>query len=336
MRVGRFLLSTLAILAVSGMLAALGWAGHVRGSDNTPVAVGLAAPEATGSTAGGPGSQNARAGLGGLAAAGTYASPRPYASDPDLLTPLDPTLAPLPTTAGIGRVIGGRLTASAVTGTSAILVVDAATGHEIYARSSERPMMPASVTKLLTAVAALKTLGPDHRFVTQVVTGPRPGQIVLVGGGDPLLTTATTSKGYPGGASLAALARSTAAALGAQGLSRVTLSYDASLFSGPRLAVGWRTSYFQPGDSAVAPVSALSADHGRKPGSQMHYSDPANGAAHLFAALLAKNGIKVNTTITTQRPAAGADALAAVQSPPLAGMVEEMLSLSDNDVAEAL
>ncbi len=58
----------------------------------------------------------------------------------------------------------------------------------------ERPLSPASVTKLYTAAAALETWGPEHRFSTYLyVRGPlRNGQLdgdlVLRGGGDPALT----------------------------------------------------------------------------------------------------------------------------------------------------
>ena len=44
---------------------------------------------------------------------------------------------------------------------------------------------PASVTKLFTAVAALETLGPDHRFATSVLR--KGDQVCLRGGGDPEL-----------------------------------------------------------------------------------------------------------------------------------------------------
>lgn len=58
-------------------------------------------------------------------------------------------------------------------------------------------MMAASVTKLLTAIAVLDALGPGTRLTT-AVTAERPpiegvlgGDLWLVGGGDPVLGTAT-------------------------------------------------------------------------------------------------------------------------------------------------
>jgi len=46
-------------------------------------------------------------------------------------------------------------------------------------RGADTPLMPASTTKLLTAVAALKTFGPEARFATSVTLDG--GRIVLVG-----------------------------------------------------------------------------------------------------------------------------------------------------------
>ncbi len=56
-------------------------------------------------------------------------------------------------------------------------------------------LLPASVTKAITALYALDTLGGDHRFETriavtgEVVEGEVQGDLILVGGGDPTLDT---------------------------------------------------------------------------------------------------------------------------------------------------
>jgi D-alanyl-D-alanine carboxypeptidase/D-alanyl-D-alanine-endopeptidase (penicillin-binding protein 4) len=69
------------------------------------------------------------------------------------------------------------------------------TGARIEEFAAETPMPPASVAKALTAVYALDTLGPDHRFATRVlatapvVDGTLDGDLILVGGGDPTLET---------------------------------------------------------------------------------------------------------------------------------------------------
>ncbi len=72
-------------------------------------------------------------------------------------------------------------------------VVDLETGEHVFERGGDLALNPASNTKLLTTVAALSRLGPDHRFATTVVTDDVKDGVVqdlwLVGGADPTLTT---------------------------------------------------------------------------------------------------------------------------------------------------
>lgn len=101
----------------------------------------------------------------------------------------------------------------------------------------------------------LAALGPEHRIRTTVAPGAAPGQIVLVGGGDPSLTAKKKSPAGSGG-SLVALAADTAQALKAAGTATVTLGYDDSLYAGPaRHPIGVNPN--------IAPVTALAADEGR-------------------------------------------------------------------------
>jgi len=80
-----------------------------------------------------------------------------------------------------------------VSGDTASLVLDAETGEVLHGDAVDRPLAPASTLKLLTAVAALDLLGPEHRFETGLmVAGPVEGEalagdLVLRGTGDPLL-----------------------------------------------------------------------------------------------------------------------------------------------------
>jgi D-alanyl-D-alanine carboxypeptidase/D-alanyl-D-alanine-endopeptidase (penicillin-binding protein 4) len=64
-------------------------------------------------------------------------------------------------------------------------------------------------------------------------------------------------------------------------------------------------------------------------------ADPAADAARKFGALLKENGIKA-TPPGPSKSTTRAGTLAAVSSPPLATLVERMLTHSDNDLAEAL
>lgn len=197
---------------------------------------------------------------------------------------------------------------------------------------------PASTMKLLTTTAALEALGPDHRFTTSVVAGDTSKQIVLVGGGDPLLEAgpaAEPNQTYPARADLQTLATSTARSLTDIGRTRVHLRYDASLFSGPAVNRHWPAHYVP--DGVVSPISALWVDEGRlSPSSMARAADPAAAAARAFADELAKHGITVVGRPLPGTAPAQPTRLGAVQSAPLAQIVEHILEVSDNEGAEVL
>ena len=69
-------------------------------------------------------------------------------------------------------------------------VWDTASGSYVYQRRAGASLRGASTTKILTTVGVLATLGPDHRFPTTVRAGATPDEVVLVAGGDPLLSSA--------------------------------------------------------------------------------------------------------------------------------------------------
>ena len=101
-------------------------------------------------------------------------------------------------------------------------------------RQGSGTVTPASTMKLLTSMAALEAIGPDHRFETTVRRVPGTNRIVLVGGGDPFLQPnrpRSTSTRIP--PTSQSLARRTASALRADGTRKVRLAYDDSLFAGP-------------------------------------------------------------------------------------------------------
>jgi D-alanyl-D-alanine carboxypeptidase/D-alanyl-D-alanine-endopeptidase (penicillin-binding protein 4) len=198
---------------------------------------------------------------------------------------------------------------------------------------------PASTIKLLTAGTALLELGPEHRFQTRVVrAGAR--RIVLVGGGDPLLTDVNVKSSdavneYPRPASLEDLAQSTATALRSAGTRSVTLAYDDTLFTGPAVSPHWEPTYVP--ESIVSPIGALWVDEGREePGLAKRFRDPGLAAAKRFAALLRTDGVKVRRAVAQMSAPAAADEIASVSSPPLAQIVEHTLELSDNEAAEVL
>lgn len=219
-------------------------------------------------------------------------------------------------------------------------VLDAETGAVLFGSGAETGITPASTTKVATSVAALASLGPDARIGTRVVRGSAPNSIILVGGGDPTLTAATSSAlaarpVYPQPASLATLALRTSKALKAEGVTKVTVAYDDGLYTGPRTASTWKPGYVPEG--SVAPVTALMIDEGRAaPGSRRRVSDPSRVAHAAFVSLLSKYGVAVSKSALRAKAPAGAAELARVDSAPVYALVERALTLSDNDLSEAL
>ncbi|SDL79032.1 D-alanyl-D-alanine carboxypeptidase / D-alanyl-D-alanine-endopeptidase (penicillin-binding protein 4) [Tessaracoccus oleiagri] len=207
-------------------------------------------------------------------------------------------------------------------------ILDAATGEVLAGSNAAQPLIPASNTKTLTAVAVMNAFDGDERFATRVVA-PDPSTIVLVGGGDPLLRVEPVSEGaYPAPASLRALAEATAAALREAGTTTVSLGYDASLFEGDGWAPTWPESY----RDQVTPITALWADEGRVDGARSR--TPALAAAQLFAGQLAELGVTV-----TGEPAAVAGSgreLARVESEPVHVLVEQAMLRSNNSFTELL
>ncbi|MEV5873389.1 D-alanyl-D-alanine carboxypeptidase/D-alanyl-D-alanine-endopeptidase [Streptomyces sp. NPDC052101] len=269
---------------------------------------------------------------GSDAAAG---APRPTPSAAPVLVGLDATRSAVGTkmAAPGGKAFSDALrpllNASALGGTHAAVVVDVATGRRVYGADADRPLAPASTTKIATAVAALSALGPDHRLTTRAALEPDTGELVLVGGGDPTLTAHEKADGW---ASLRVLAANAAKALHKRGIHKVTLSYDTTLYSGPALhPIGVNDN--------LAPVSALTADEGRTDdstsGPAPRVSDPAKDAADEFAGFLDDAGI-TTTPPGPSKASTRAETLATVSSPPLSALVERMLTNSDNDIAEHL
>lgn len=222
-------------------------------------------------------------------------------------------------------------------GVLAAVVRDAATGKALYSQHATKPMAPASTNKLLTSAAALQRLDDQHRFRTKVVTG-KPGGIILVGGGDPYLTSKTHSTD-PLRGSLQQLAAATAEKLRSNGTKRVRLGYDATLFEGPAWNPHWPADY----RDQVTPVSALWVDEGRVSGGShgKRQRHPAKAAAGVFAKWLKKYGVKTTTIATAHARHSKSEqgpgrTVAAVDSLPLSVIVERLLRSSDNDAAEVV
>ena len=184
---------------------------------------------------------------------------QPVAAPPvpePVLDALSPT-APLPTEAGLATALDDN--AAAMPGRFTGVVLDPVTGTVLWERDPARALVPGSAGKILTTAAALLTLDPSDTLDTLVVTGPEPGTVVLVGGGDPTLTALAEGEGvYPEPTRLTDLVEQVRRTAGGP-VDRVLV--DTSRYTGPALATGWVAADVAGG--FVAPIESLMIDGGR-------------------------------------------------------------------------
>ncbi|MGY1608223.1 D-alanyl-D-alanine carboxypeptidase/D-alanyl-D-alanine endopeptidase [Geodermatophilus sp. SYSU D00700] len=238
--------------------------------------------------------------------------------------------APAPDPDALAAALRPLLATPALAGGVSAEVVDVATGDVLLDEGADRPVTPASTAKLLTAVAALTTLDPEDTLETTVVAGATPDEVVLVGGGDPTLSTTVPSQTYPGAATVADLAAQVRAAL-PPGTTVSRVLVDNSLFEGPLTAEGWAAE--DAPSTYASPVTATAVDGARvTPGDTARSGAPGTDAGRALAAALGAPGAIVELG---QAPD-GARTLATVRSAPVARLVEQALSLSDNLLAESL
>jgi D-alanyl-D-alanine carboxypeptidase/D-alanyl-D-alanine-endopeptidase (penicillin-binding protein 4) len=264
-------------------------------------------------------------------------------AEPDLPAPQLPQLgdakpvlaglsstAPAPDPTALASRLAPLLSASALGGGVNADVVDVASGQVLLDQGGAEPVAPASTAKLLTAAAALTALHPSDTIPTKVVAGATPGEVVLVGGGDPTLSRTAPSQVYPGAATLADLAAQVTAALPA-GTQITRVVVDTSVFSGPGTGPGW-----QPDDAPsdyAAPITGVAVDGGRvSPAAETRSGSPDTDAGRALATALGARG----ATVASGQAPAGARQLGMVHSAPMSRLVEQTLSMSDNVLAEAL
>ena len=240
----------------------------------------------------------------------------------------------LPTEAGLLAKLTASLQDPRLGGVPAFAVVDVLSSRVLASGRGNSLVVPASTAKIATAVAVLLATEPDQRLRTTVVAGPAPGEVVLIGGGDPTLAGPEASAVAFGPARLVELAAQVRSAMGRTRVTRVLV--DDTLFVGGSTGPGWKPSYVSSGN--VAPVMALSLDGGRvHPEAQPRVLDPALAAGRAFAQLLDPSPAAGAQIVVARGAAApSASRLGSVASPPIPVLVEQMLERSDNDIAEAM
>ncbi len=288
----------------------------------------------------------------GWLAADPTAAPSVTATPEPIPTPVlmaADTEAVAPSAAGVRSAVAPLVTAAALGPQVNVSIVDAATGETLFERNPDKATTPASTTKLVTAATVLAARGPAYRLTTRAVAGARPGEVVLVGGGDP--TLAVNGRGqFPGAARLDRLAAQVKKALGGTAPTKVLI--DTSMFTGPATAKGWSPALIAP-EGQVAAIQPLMTNAGRRVpvhnevGGDPRFPDPALAAGQAFAKQLgveaavtrgrapAAAGASAAPSAAADGPAPGAE-LGKVESPPLVHVVDWMLEQSDNVIADVL
>jgi D-alanyl-D-alanine carboxypeptidase/D-alanyl-D-alanine-endopeptidase (penicillin-binding protein 4) len=260
--------------------------------------------------------------------------------------------APVPTT--IPKEIDGILKDSKVKGFG-LEVRDGLTDDVLYAKNETKPRTPASVTKVLTAAAALKSIGGQTRLTTTTNFDAESNTLTLTGGGDPLLAAGDSDPGSVNGhGGLRTLAEDTAKALKDDNVTEVALDLDTSRYTGEDFDSGWERADIAKG--VITPIQPLMIDTGYIGSKDREWrarsEHPAQDARSAFAKELKKAGIDVTDADGDgDASSGGADAdgkaddgkadkngkeLAKVESATISEIVEYALVHSDNVVAEVL
>ncbi|PLS29790.1 D-alanyl-D-alanine carboxypeptidase/D-alanyl-D-alanine-endopeptidase [Bifidobacterium parmae] len=226
------------------------------------------------------------------------------------------------------------------------VVIADAKGDVIAEHEASTPRQPASTTKTLTAFAAASTLemGSTLDTTTYLTHASDAPTVVLKGGGDMLLGAGESDASHVNGrAGLATLARETADALKAKGVTSVALAADDTLFGDDRTPAGIEENNDE--NRYYTPISSMAIDGGRD-WSGLNAEDPddfeeypmlsqntAADVAATFKTLLAAQGIQVSDSTDTSGATADAR-LAKVSSAPLNEVMAFMMRHSDNTLAE--
>ncbi len=233
-------------------------------------------------------------------------------------------------------------------------------------------MVPASLMKIVTAAVILELAGPAAKYTTEVFAradaldavadGVLVGDIYLVGGGDPVLSTLAYVRRFDEPivhTDFAELAVEAAATLRAQGISTVEGAVVADesrfpeaerdytdQFPEPGAAPVWKPSYVS--NNQAGPLSALLLNDGyasfppsadsQSRRRNVRADDPALHAAEVLGGLIEARGVGVSGEALkgTAPPPAELRSLGTVHSPPMSEIVARMLRNSDNTTAEML
>jgi D-alanyl-D-alanine carboxypeptidase/D-alanyl-D-alanine-endopeptidase (penicillin-binding protein 4) len=246
---------------------------------------------------------------------------------------------------------GAKEKVAALAPSALVLVVDEK-GNELIAQNADRPFVPASVTKIVTAWLAMEVLGGDYRFETKFYLD-KDRVLYVRGGGDPFLISEE----------LAPLAQELVAAIGKEPITGIVLdasyypsdlripgiedsseSYDAL---NSALAVNFNTIAAVRNGNKVSsaekqtPITpiAVSQFRARGPNGRGRISlaqDPAVSlqyAGELIAAFIEQAGDSVKGKITTGTVPADLKPVYVHKSRTLSEILVQLLIASNNYIA---
>ena len=212
-------------------------------------------------------------------------------------------------------------------------------GRAVSSWNGDVPVLPASTNKLLVGGVAIEVLGADFRFTTSAaapapVDGVIEGDLYLVGGGDPSLVASGAPLGDDVPAASTALDALADAVVGA-GITSVrgAVVGDASRYDDEYVNPTWEggVAYVDAG-----PIGGLVVNDGIVVGRSARQRDPGEAAAREFTRLLQDRGVSVSGGWQAGPLDPAVPVIASIESPPLATIVSDMLTRSDNDTAEML
>ncbi len=239
--------------------------------------------------------------------------------------------------------------------------------HVVFEHLPDRPLLPASLMKVVTAAVFLEQVGPDHRFTTEVFVdravgeavenGVLEGDLYLVGGGDPVLSTPRYIGRYNPPRShtdITILADTVAASLTDLGVRIIegAVIADESHYPEQERHYGdkrltpdgepiWKSSYVTT--NQAGPLSALLLNDGFTSYWGHRHSfgraaDPALHAARVFDDLLEARGFIIRRSSGKGKAPSQPERISVgtVLSPPAHEIIARMLRYSDNTTAEML
>ncbi len=163
------------------------------------------------------------------------------------------------------------------------------TGHILYAKNDGQQYIPASILKILTALTALETLGPDYRFHTLAGYHPATCNLYIKGLGDPLFISEQIQN----------LVNQLSQPLKTRPINDIILDHS---FFGPEIRIPGTGGSTNPYD---APTGALSANFNTiffkwdQFANQFVSAEPQTPLPSLFTPEIVESGLKTGRIILT-------------------------------------